>query len=233
MHLTPVEQEKLLLHLAGSLAKERKQRGVKLNYPEAIAYISAELMELAREGHSVTELMSLGASMLTEEDVMEGIGEMIQEIQVEATFPDGTKLVTVHDPIAPTQAAEAIIPGQVLVEPGEIELNAGKDTAQVMVTNTADRPVQVGSHYHFFEANKALEFNRNLAFGMRLDIPAGTAVRFEPGETRRVQLVEMGGQRRGCGLNGLVEGNLDDPKIKEKALKAAQERGFKGVVADE
>ncbi len=99
MHLTPREQDKLMLHFAGVLAKERKERGLKLNYPEAIAYISAELLELARDGHSVTELMSMGTKMLSAEDVMDGVPEMIHEIQLEATFPDGTKLVTVHNPI--------------------------------------------------------------------------------------------------------------------------------------
>ena len=99
MRLTPKEQEKLMLHLAGILAKERQARGLKLNYPEAVAYISSELMEMARDGKTVAELMSLGNQILSAEDVMEGIPEMIHEIQVEATFPDGTKLVTIHNPI--------------------------------------------------------------------------------------------------------------------------------------
>ena len=230
MRLTPKETDKLMLHLAGTLAKERKDRGLKLNYPEAIAYISSELLELARDGHSVTELMSMGAKMLTSEDVMDGVPEMIHEIQLEATFPDGTKLVTVHQPITGNGAVK---PGEILTEEGKIELNAGKDKAQITVTNTADRPIQVGSHFHFFEVNKALEFNRNLAYGMRLDIPAGTAVRFEPGESKRVELVEIGGTREGYGLNGLVEGSIDDEEIKKKALKKAAELGFKGVEADE
>ena len=230
MRLTPKETDKLMLYLAGTLAKERKDRGLKLNYPEAIAYISSELLELARDGHSVTELMSMGAKMLTSEDVMDGVPEMIHEIQLEATFPDGTKLVTVHQPITGNGAVK---PGEILTEEGEIELNAGKDKAQITVTNTADRPIQVGSHFHFFEVNKALEFNRNLAYGMRLDIPAGTSVRFEPGESKRVELVEIGGTREGYGLNGLVEGSMDEEEIKKKALKKAAELGFKGVEADE
>ena len=230
MRLTPKETDKLMLYLAGTLAKERKDRGLKLNYPEAIAYISSELLELARDGHSVTELMSMGAKMLTSEDVMDGVPEMIHEIQLEATFPDGSKLVTVHQPITGNGAVK---PGEILTEEGEIELNAGKDKAQITVTNTADRPIQVGSHFHFFEVNKALEFNRNLAYGMRLDIPAGTAVRFEPGESKRVELVEIGGTREGYGLNGLVEGSMDEEEIKIKALKKAAELGFKGVEADE
>ena len=99
MHLLPRETEKLLLHLAGELAKKRKARGVKLNYPEAIAYISSELLEGARDGRTVADLMQFGATLLTREDVMEGIPEMISDVQIEATFPDGTKLVTVQNPI--------------------------------------------------------------------------------------------------------------------------------------
>lgn len=99
MHLTPREVERLMLHSAGELAKERKARGVKLNYVEAIALISSELYEAARDGKSVTDLMQLGTSYLKKADVMEGVPEMVHEVQLEATFPDGTKLVTVHDPI--------------------------------------------------------------------------------------------------------------------------------------
>ena len=99
MRLNPKETEKLLLHVAGDLAKRRKQRGLKLNYPESVAYISAELLEYARDGKSVAELMTLGTKLLTRADVMDGVAEMVSEVQVEATFPDGTKLVTVHDPI--------------------------------------------------------------------------------------------------------------------------------------
>ena len=226
MHLTPREQERLLIHCAGSLAKERRAKGLLLNYPEAIALISSELLELAREGKSVTELMAIGKKLLTADDVMDGVPEMIGEIQLEATFPDGTKLVTVHEPIV---SAGGTVPGEIITEPGDIEINAERDTAQIYVTNTADRPIQVGSHFHFFEVNKALEFNRNLAFGMRLDIPSGTAVRFEPGETRQVNLVSIGGDRIGCGLNDLTRGYMDDEQVRSAALERAKEMGFKGV----
>jgi len=223
MHLTPREQERLMIHAAGELAKQRKERGLKLNYPEAVAYITSELLERARDGKTVTELMSMGRQLLTSEDVMDGVPEMLHEIQFEATFPDGTKLVTVHEPIIP---GNNFIPGEIFTEEGEIEINAGKDTSELTVTNTADRPVQVGSHFHFFEVNKALKFNRGLAYGMRLDIPAGTAVRFEPGESKRVRLVSIGGKRMGFGLNDLVQGSMDDPAVKEAAIKKAKEKGF-------
>lgn len=99
MRLNPKEQEKLLLHMAGNLAKERKERGLKLNYVEAVAYISSELLEMARDGKEVVELMQLGTKLLKQDDVMDGVADMVHEVQVEATFPDGTKLVTVHNPI--------------------------------------------------------------------------------------------------------------------------------------
>ncbi len=99
MHLTPTEKEKLMLHLAGELAKQRRARGLKLNYPEAVALVSAELLEAARDGKTVAELMMFGATILTKDDVMDGVDAMIPEVQIEATFPDGTKLVTVHNPI--------------------------------------------------------------------------------------------------------------------------------------
>ena len=99
MHLTPREQERLLIHVAADVARRRKQRGLKLNYPEAVAILTAEILELARDGRSVAEIMSLGGTILTREEVMDGVAGMIHEVQAEATFPDGTKLVTLHDPI--------------------------------------------------------------------------------------------------------------------------------------
>lgn len=215
-----------MTHYAGLLAKERKAKGLLLNYPEAIAYITSELLELAREGYSVTELMQKGKHLLTAEDCMDGIPEMIGEIQFEATFPDGTKLVTVHEPIIPTNK---LIPGELLIDDGDIIINKDKKCMTLTVLNTADRPIQIGSHFHFFEVNKSLEFDRKAAFGYRLDIPAGNAVRFEPGETKTVSLVEIGGSRIGGGLNGLTEGCMDDEAVREAAFVKAAQLGFKGV----
>lgn len=226
MRLTPREQEKLMLHYAGLLARERKERGLKLNYPEAVAYISMEVLERAREGMSAAELMSYGTKLLSSSDVMEGVAEMIHEIQVEATLPDGTKLITVHDPI---RGDGKLVPGEFIVDEGCIILNEGRETVEITVSNTGDRPVQAGSHYHFFEVNKALEFDRKAAYGMRLDIPSGTAVRFEPGERKTVRLVSIGGSRTGYGLNGLVNGEMDDGNVKQAAFEKASELGFKGV----
>ena len=206
MELLPREKDKLLLFTAALLAERRRARGLKLNYPEAVAYISAAIMEGARDGKTVAELMAHGTQLLSETDVMEGVAELIPEVQVEATFPDGTKLVTVHQPI-PSSGRR--IPGEVLVADGPpIELNVGRETVTLEVSNTGDRPIQVGSHYHFFETNEALAFERERARGFRLDIAAGTAVRFEPGQKRTVTLVELAGDRRVFGFQGKVMGTL-------------------------
>lgn len=114
-----------------------------------------------------------------------------------------------------------MIPGEYLLEGAPLELNAGRRTHRLEVVNTGDRPVQVGSHYHFLEVNRCLAFDRAAAYGMRLNIPAGTAVRFEPGDTREVELVEIGGSREIVGLNRLVEGRLDEAAVRDAALRAA------------
>ena len=168
MRLTPKEQEKLMLHMAGNLAKERKERGLKLNYVEALAYISSELLELARDGKTVVELMQLGTRILTKGDVMEGVADMLGEVQVEATFPDGTKLVTVHNPIQFQSGGIDMKIGEIIPADREIVLNEGKKTTKIMVANKGDRPVQVGSHFHFFEVNKCLSFDREAAYGYHL-----------------------------------------------------------------
>jgi urease subunit gamma/beta len=217
VRLAPRDLDKLILHGAGVLAQKRLARGVRLNYPEAIALIATQLLELIRDGRSVAELMDLGRTMLGRRQVMAGIPGLVGEIQVEGTFPDGTKLVTVDHPIVaehgnlelalygsflpvpsldlfPAQPTE-VEAGELIPGEGTIELNADRQRLQLTVTNTGDRPIQVGSHFHFIETNRALSFDRELARGFRLDIPAGAAVRFEPGETRTIQLVA--GRRRG------------------------------------
>jgi urease subunit gamma/beta len=214
MHLTPREIDKLLLHQAGVLAQKRLARGLRLNHPEAVALIATQLLEFIRDGRSVAELMDLGRQLLGRDDVMSGVADLIEEVQVEGTFPDGTKLVTVHHPIAaqagnralalygsflPTEAATPVgtapellgdAPGGVAPVAGELELNAGRAVTELAVTNRGDRPIQVGSHYPFADTNRVLDFDRGKAAGKRLDIPAGTAVRFEPGDTKTVRLVE-------------------------------------------
>jgi urease subunit gamma/beta len=212
--LSPQEIDKLTLHQVGFLAQKRLARGTRLNHPEAVALIATQLLELIRDGRSVAQLMDLGKQLLGRRQVMDGVPEMIHDVQVEGTFPDGSKLVTVHQPIArddgdlalalygsflPVPALSSfgdprpLEPGAITAAAGELELNAGRRTLAVPVTNTGDRPIQVGSHYPFDETNRALAFDRAAAHHMRLDIPAGTAVRFEPGETRTVRLVAIAG----------------------------------------
>ena len=230
MLLTPTEIERLTIFTAAELARKRRAKGLRLNMPEATALISDEILEGAREGRSVADLIGFGSTVLTTDDVMPGVAAMMPMIQVEATFPDGTKLVTVHDPIRPGESADdpAGIPGEIRAAEGEIELNAGRETAVLTVLNTGDRPVQIGSHYHFFEANKALDFDRGAAFGMRLDIPAGTAVRFEPGQSKEVTLCALGGARRVGGLNALTDGGTGEGE-REAALTRARAAGFRGA----
>jgi urease subunit gamma/beta len=217
MHLAPSDLDKLVLHGAGVLAQKRLARGVRLNYPEAVALIATQLLELIRDGHSVAQLMDMGRRILGRVHVMEGVAEMIAEVQVEGTFADGTKLVTVHAPIAlarvdlrlalhgsflplpseatfaveTTSASEARVPGELFVASGSITLNENRDVIEVVVRSVGDRPIQVGSHYPFAETNAALVFERHRTVGRRLDIPAGTAVRFEPGDEKTVRLVAV------------------------------------------
>jgi urease subunit gamma/beta len=181
---------------------------------------------------------------------MPDVPEMIHEVQVEGTFPDGTKLVTVHDPIcrevgdeslalygsgliwsAPKRALDNATehkPGEFLCADGDVLLNEGRKTVTVEVVNRGDRPVQVGSHYPFFEANPALDFKRAETFGFRLNIPSGAAVRFEPGESKVVELVEIGGQKRIYGAHGLISGEISHSN-RSAALARAKELGFSGV----
>jgi len=239
MHLTPREIDKLIVHQAGVLAQKRLARGLRLNYVEAVALIAAQLLEFIRDGQSVAQLMDLGRRILGRADVLDGVAEMIDEVQVEGTFPDGTKLVTVHHPIVAERGDRALalfgsflaietpadagtagqapspaggVPGEVIPLEGEIVLNEDRETIEVQVANRGDRPIQVGSHYHFVETNRALAFDRRAAYGMRLDIPAGTAVRFEPGETKTVALVAIAGARVIRGGNAWASGPVTADK---------------------
>ena len=263
MHLSPRELDKLTLHQAGFLAQKRLARGLRLNHPESVALIAAQLLEFIRDGKSVSELMQLGKRLLGRNQVMPGVPEMIYDVQVEGTFPDGSKLVTVHHPIAledgdltlalhgsflpvpdlsvfkpeasrsrGREVAESTVAnnppphvGGYEIKEGEIELNSGRATAEIPVTNLGDRPIQVGSHYHFIETNPSLQFDRAAAYGMRLNIPAGTAVRFEPGETKTVKLVEIAGKKVIRGGNNLASGKVSNI-TKKAAVKRIKSKGF-------
>ncbi|CAC5389250.1 URE [Mytilus coruscus] len=259
MKLAPRELESLLVHQAGCVAQRRLARGLRLNHPETIAIIASQIQELIREGYTVSELMSKGREMIGFNQVMPGVADMIHEVQVEGTFPDGTKLVTVHKPICrkdgdlelalygsflpipklekfneakghPFQegvcdAQLDVKPGELIPISGDIELNKGRKTISLSVTSLCDRPIQVGSHYHFIETNKYLQFDRKASYGMRLNIPAGTAIRFEPGETKAVDLVEISGNKIIRGGNFLCDGPVDDRAL-VKVMETVESRKF-------
>ncbi|KAG6004936.1 Urease [Claviceps maximensis] len=258
MHLSPRELDKLVITQLGVLAQRRLARGVRLNHSEAAALIANNLQELIRDGnHSVADLMQLGATMLGRRHVLPAVCSTLSEIQVEGTFPMGTYLVTVHNPIStedgdldralygsflpvPDNAAFPPLPdseyqperqpGAVVVVKGTVALNQNRDRARrrMRVTSKGDRPIQVGSHYHFIEVNPQLEFDRERAYGYRLDIPAGTSVRFEPGDSKTVTLVEIGGSRIIRGGNNLASGPVDVRRVKE-IVSSLQARGFAHV----
>ncbi len=232
MMLTPTEQERLTIFTAAELARKHRALGLKLSHPEAVAYIADELLYGARAGRTLAELMGLGSTLLTADDVLPGVADMLEVLNGEAMFPDGAKMITVHQPIRAGKApvdASAPRAGEIITPEGTVDLNAGRRRATVRVTNTGDRPVQVGSHYHFFEANAALEFDRAAAFGMRLDVPAGASARFEPGEAKEVTLVALGGDGIVTGLNSLTNGPVSSDAVKTAALARARSRGFKGA----
>ena len=248
MHLSPRDIEKLMLHNAGFLAQKRLARGLKLNYPESVALIATQMLEFIRDGKSVAELMDTGRRLLGRRQVMAGIPELVAEVQIEGTFPDGTKLVTVHHPIAAEDGDLSLAlygsflpipdlvvfgsfsdsiptPGACEAAAGHIDLNADREIVELRVTNLGDRPIQVGSHYHFVETNALLKFDRAKAFGKRLDIPAGTAVRFEPGDTKTVTLVAIAGNKIIRGGNNLADGPVDSVNL-DATMKRVATGGF-------
>jgi urease len=247
MHILPRDQARLLLHQVGSLAQKRLARGVRLNRTEAIALIASQLQERIRDGlHSVAELMHHGKTMLGRRHVLPDVPSTIHDVQVEGTFPDGVFLVTVHDPICtetgnlenalygsflpipsedlfplidPKDYAPDSLPGAIIPLKERIPLNQDRERTRLRVTNLGDRPIQVGSHYHFIETNRALDFDRLLSYGMRLDIPAGTAVRFEPGDVKTVTLCSIGGKRIITGGNGFASGECSSSRRDEVAAR--------------
>ncbi len=224
MRLTPKEQDRLTIFTLAEFARRRRARGRKLNAPETIALICDEILEMAWDGLPLQEVESRARSVVRPEEVMEGVPEIIGTIAVDALFPAGTSLVVVEHPLGPPAGGEAA-PGAVVPAGGVIRINAGRTPVRIRVENLASVPVEVTSHYHFFESNRLLRFNRRAAYGMRLDAPAGTAVRWEPGEGRDVDLVPLVGTREVWGFHGLVDGPLDGSGP-DPALEDAIRRGF-------
>jgi len=230
MMLTPTEMERLVIYTAAEMARKRRARGLKLNHPEAMALLCDELLEAARDGQTLADVIALGATILTSDDVLPGVPSMLGMLSVEGMFEDGSKMITVWQPIRPgKEPVEDMRPGQVLTGQGTIELNAAGNKSTLRVLNTGDRPVHVASHLHFFEANAELEFDREAAFGARLDLPAGATARFDPGEAKEVALTTIAGTGEVRGLNRLTEGSIHDPAVRSAALERARARGFRGA----
>ncbi|MWA13830.1 urease subunit gamma [Streptomyces sp. BA2] len=224
MRLTPTERDRLLLFGAAELARARKARGLRLNVPEATALIADTVCEAARDGARLAEAIERARSALGPDDVLPGVADVVTEVHVEAVFDDGSRLAVVSQPIGEGLGSEA--PGALLPGPEHEEL---APTAKLTVRNTATVPVSVTSHFHLFEANPRLDFDRVAAYGMRLAVPAGSSVRFGPGESAEVGLVPIGGERIAIGFAGLVDGPLDAPGAREEALRRAAACGYLGI----
>ena len=232
MQLTPSERDRLLLFTVAELARARRARGLRLNVPEATALIADAVAEAARDGKRHEEAIEVGRSVLGPDDVLPGVADVLYDVKVEALFDDGTRLVVVPDPIgaAPLGAGA---PGAVTVaapderdEGADPARRATLDVVEIEVANTAAVPITVTSHFHFLEVNPRLSFDRAAAYGRHLDIAAGSSITFEPGEPRRVDLVPIRGERVVIGMAGFVDGPLDAPGAKERALDLVRATGF-------
>ncbi|MFE5710092.1 urease subunit gamma [Streptomyces sp. NPDC056501] len=226
MPLTPTERDRLLLFTAAQLARTRLERGLRLNVPEATALIADTVCEAARDGLRLAEALDRGRGVLGPDDVLPGVTDVVTEIQVEAVFEDGTRLAVISAPFGDV-AHDDGAPGAVL--PHTDTLPEPEPVTVLAVRNTAAVPVSVTSHFHFFEANPRLDFDRAAAYGMRLAAPAGSSTRFDPGAAAEVGLVPMGGDRIAIGFAGLVDGPLDAPGAKAEALKRAAACGYLGA----
>ena len=220
MELTPSEQDRLLIFNVSQLAQARRDRGVKLNKPEAVSIISHAVIEAARDGKTHAQALQAGRSALTDNDLLPGIGSMLSGIAIEAVFDDGRRLVVVN-----YETTDLHVPGQVTrLEPISIPLNIGALT--LSVHNRATIQISVTTHMHFFEVNPHLSFDRPASYGMHLDIRAGEHIDFPPGESVHVKLIPITGDRILIGFAGLVDGPLDEPGMKERAIERARTLGY-------
>jgi urease subunit gamma/beta len=223
MRLTPTERDRLVLFTAAELARARRARGLRLNLPEATALVADTVCEAARDGARLAAAIEAGRAVLGPDDVLPAVADILTEVKVEAVFDDGTRLVVVTDPIG-GGGLGADAPGAVLL--GDAPVAPPADLVTVTVTNASAVPISVTSHYHFFEVNPRLRFDRAAAYGRRAAIPAGSSVRFDPGTARDIELTPIGGARVAIGFAGLVDGPLDAPGAKEQALRRAHACGY-------
>jgi urease subunit gamma/beta len=235
MNLTPTELDRLTIFTSAELARRYRSLGIRLSRPEAIALICDEVLTAARRDLPYPEVRDLAGRLLSTDDVMPGVMEMIPLICIEAGFAEGTKLIAIFDPIRPGEDTtgllpeDAIVPGEIITPDEDITLFAGADVIELEAVNTGDRDIQVRSHAHFFEANRALRFDRSASWGRKLDVAAGAGVRFEPGIPKLVRLVPIQGLRIVLGQAGLVNGALDTPGLRDAALARAQSAGYQGA----
>ncbi|MEU9164566.1 urease subunit gamma [Streptomyces sp. NPDC048424] len=230
MPLTPTERDRLLLFGAAELARARHARGLRLNVPEATAVIADTVCEAARDGLRLADALARGRGVLGPDDVLPGVVDIVTEVMVEAVFEDGTRLAAVSEPFGECPRDDGA-PGAVL--PAADTVPAVAPAVVLDVRNRATVPVSVTSHFHFFEANPRLDFDRAAAYGMRLAVPAGSSVRFDAGSTVEVGLVPIGGDRIAIGFAGLVDGPLDAPGAKALALARAEACGYLGAATPE
>ncbi len=234
MRLTPTERDRLLLFGAAQLARARRARGLLLNVPEATALIADTVCEAARDGLRLAEAIEAGRSVLSAAEVLPGVPDIVTEVQVEAVFEDGTRLAVISEPFRGAslggRAPGAILPREDRDDARTASWDAAAGqrppVTSLPVRNTGDVPISVTSHFHFFEVNRRLAFDRAAAYGLRLDIPAGSSTRFEPGAVVEVALVPIGGARIAIGFSGLVDGPLDAPGAREAALDGARAEGY-------
>ena len=232
VHLTPTERDRILLFTVAELARARRARGLKLNVPEATALIADTVCEAARDGRRLEEAVLIGQSVLGPDDVLPGVADIIIDVKVEAVFDDGSRLIVVPDPIGGGSLGDQA-PGLITAAAAETrtaqdeaDRDAQLDLITVDVANTAAVPITVTSHFHFFEVNPRLAFDRSAAYGRHLDIASGSTLGFAPGTTTTVRLVPIRGERVVIGFAGLVDGPLDAPGAKERALELLHATGF-------
>lgn len=231
MNLSPTEMDRLIIFTAAEMARRNRQLGIRLSHPEAVAFLTDEVLLAARRDLPYSQIRDMASRLLTTDDVEPGVAQMITMLYIECLFAEGTKVVALFEPIGPgtLPLLDDIIPGQILSPEDDIEMFSDLPVTTIEVVNTGDRDIQVRSHTHFFETNRALQFDRSAAWGMKIDRPAGTGIRFEPGVPKTVALVPIEGARLMRGAAGLVMGALDAPGALQRSLELARARGYLGA----
>ena len=231
MNLSPTEMDRLVIFNAAEMARRNRSHGIRLSHPEAVALITDEVMLAARRDQAYEEIRNWACRLLTTDDVEPGVAEMVPMLYIECAFAEGTKVMALFDPIGAGEkpVEDEIVPGEILSPDDDIEMFDEAAVVTLEVVNTGDRDIQVRSHSHFFETNRALRFDRAAAWGMKVDRPAGTGVRFEPSVEKSVRLVPIAGDRVIRGQAGLVNGPLDAAGAKVRGLALARARGYLGA----